>query len=220
MSDKQITNFSGMLNKAEFKERYVITIHRINNGYSREDMSFLLGKPSYHVIDYEMLSNHVKMDTMDYEVIGILFRAKLPIPLFFNTREFIHDISKERKMIRGSYCEYEHESHYQYNLPWVFQNPSQPLTVNATIERDTQYDEEIEAFITSELNALLNIGYFNQQSSPLMIYLYLRGNIDDKWSSSFLPMVKKVMYEFIRKGKLQIKNESGHIYYKKGDLLT
>lgn len=214
MSNKKITTFSGMLNQHEFKERYVFIVQRKANDLSREDVAFLQGRSPYDIIDYEELSNQIKMDYKDQEVMAAIFKTLTPKPPAFDYMIDKQNISHEKRMIRGTYTTSEKGCLYQFNHPWTIKRINKPILIDFKISRDSKYDEEIKLLLKSQLNMLIRLDYFENKHSPIKIYNKIYSDIQIKWRPLFTPLLKQVVYDFIRTDKLVPINESGHTYYQ------
>lgn len=214
MPNQHITRFSGMLNQHELKERYIFIKQCRENGFSREDIAFLLGRSSYHIIDYEGLSTHIKMDYMDHEVMAELFKTLAPRAPAFDYMIDKHNISHEKRLIRGTYTSSEKGCLYQFNHPWTIKGINKPIVIDMKLCRDYNYDEQIRLLLKFQLNKLIKLGYFDHKCAPIKIYDYIYSTIQIEWCSLFTPLLKQVVYDFIRNDKLIPLNESGHIFYQ------
>lgn len=214
MANNQIIKFSGMLNQHEFKERYIFIIQRIENGFSKEDIAFLLGRSSYHVIDYESFSDQVKMDYEDHEVMAELFKTPLPPTPAFNSKVNKVDISVEKRMIRGTCIQTDRELYYQFIHPWTIKGINEPLTIHRPIRSNTRNNEELSHELRMELARLTDFGYFNNKSPAMTIYRHMHIHVIPDWQPLLVPALRQVVFEFISLEKLHLKNERGHIYYQ------
>lgn len=214
MTNTQTHQFSGMLNQHEFKERYIFMMQRIANGFSREDLAFLLGRSSYHVIDFEEFSDKIKMNYEDYEAMATLFRTSPPPSPAFNAKVNNLDISAEKRMIRGTYRETNKERHHQFIHPWTIKGVNTPITITENIQRNAERDAEIKQHLTAFLSRCIGQNIFNHKTSALKIYHHVYIALPGEWRPSFIPPLKQVVYEFILTEKLMFKNEQGHIFYQ------
>jgi len=214
MANHQSIKFSGMLNQHEFKERFIFIMQRIENGLSKEDIAFLLGRTSYHVIDYESFSDQVKMDYEDHEVMAELFKTPLPAAPAFNSKVNKVDISMEKRMIRGSCIQTDKELHYQFIHPWTIKGINEPLTILKPIQSYARNDVEVSHELRMEFARLIDFGYFNNKSPAIAIYRHMQTHLIPDWQSLLVPALRQVVFEFISSEKLQLKNELGHIYYQ------
>ncbi|WP_316835659.1 hypothetical protein [Pedobacter nutrimenti] len=214
MANHQSIKFSGMLNQHEFKERYIFIMQRIENDLSKEDIAFLLGRTSYHVIDYESFSDQVKMDYEDHEVMAELFKTPFPATPAFNSKVNKVDISMEKRLIRGTCIQTDRELHYHFIHPWTIKGINEPLTILKPIQSKTRKDEELSHELRIELARLTDFGYFNNKSPAITIYRHMQIHVIPDWQPLLVPALRQVVFEFIRSEKLQLKNERGHIYYQ------
>lgn len=192
-----------MLNQHEFTTRYIFILQRIANGFSREDMAFLFGRTSYHVIDYEEFSVHVKMDYQDHEGMAALFKGRMPVSPAFNTKVNKLDISNEKRMIRGSFIETAKERHYHFIHPWTIKGINAPITIVEPIQIDTSRDAEILNELTAELDRLIGFGYFNSKISAIGIYHHIWLNTIPKWRIRLAAILKLAIFKAIHAEKIQ-----------------
>lgn len=206
-------HFSGMLNQFEFTERYLFISQRAASGYSREDIAFLLGKTSYHVIDFEELAEKVKMNYQDHEVMAELFRASKPASPAFNDKLNGQTIANEKRMIRGSYSEKDNEGLYKFIHPWLIKGLCTPITIKVSTERNNKHDDEIFIILSEQLRRLIATGFFDRKKSAMMIYYELYSDIQPDFRPLFVPLLRQAMFEFVRTEKIRMTNEESHIYY-------
>ncbi|MBE9600325.1 hypothetical protein [Pedobacter sp. MC2016-24] len=214
MVNNQILKISGMLNQHEFIERYIFTMQRVINGFSRHEMSFLFGKTTYEINDYEHLSEHVKLSYQDYELMALVFEHVPPSVPVFQTRIDNIDVSAERRMIRGTVSETESERHFQFVHPWKIKGEDVQITITEDLYRNAEQDLQINEFVYEFLLDLKKTGCFDRGCTALFLYQKLNLIIAEEWKPRFLTNLRDLVYAHIYSNEFQIQQQDGLVFYK------
>lgn len=214
MANQQHLKFSGMLNQHEFTERYLFTLRRIANGFSRRDLAFLLGRATDDLTDYEQLAAHVKMNYNDHETMASVFkRTSLASPIFY-TKANETDISNERRMIRGIIMETEDRRYLDFVHPWKIRGDQKDLTITESLSRDDSQDLQINEYLYKQLLVLKNSGCFDPGCTALLLYQQINSVIDKKWKPLFLSNLRNMVFAQIYSKELYINQKDGRVTYK------
>lgn len=214
MANTQNLKISGMLNQHEFKERYIFTMQRIINGFSRHEMAFLLGRTNYDINDYEHLHEHVKMSYKDYEIMALVFKNRPPSVPVFQTRADNIDISTERRMIRGTVWETERERQFHFVHPWKMKGESTKIIITEDLSRNAEQDLEINRFVYEHLVILKKTGCFDRGCTALFLYQQLITIIAKAWKPLFVTNLRNLIYAGVYSQEFQIQQQDGRIFYK------
>lgn len=69
---ENIHKYTGLLTQDEFRLRYCFIKARIKSGYTAEELSFLIGKPGFYILDYEEMNNGIKLTLEDLELFKLV----------------------------------------------------------------------------------------------------------------------------------------------------
>lgn len=214
MTNTQTIKISGMLNQHEFKERYLFTMQRIANGFSRLDLSFLLGRNAFDIIDYEQLSGQLKLNFNDHELMAALFKNPAASTLAFYSKMNGIDIATEKRMIRGTAIETEKERYISFSHPWKIIGENKPITITEHLAIYTDDDLEILEFVYDHLADLKRVRFFEQGCTALAIYHQLNNSITRCRQPMLTKILRQVVYGHIHSGEFQVHLMDGQVFYK------
>ena len=123
-----IQSYSGSLNQSEFVERYFIIKSRIKQGFTREELAFLLGRTPYFMTDYEELSP-IELELADFDIINSVLRGCNHEALNFDSKDGIYDISNEKRLVRVIKTAYADHITYEFHHHWKISGEIKPLRV-------------------------------------------------------------------------------------------
>ncbi len=214
MKNQHHLKISGMLNQHEFVERYIFTIQRISNGFSRAELAFLMGKSSNDITDYEQLGAHVKMDYKDHEVMAAVFKALPPAALMFQTKANDIDISNEKRIIRGSVMETDTQRFFDVIHPWKIKGENKPVNLVESLVRDGSQDLMISEFVQKQLVQFKNAGCFDRGCTAFFLYQQLSPVVDKAWRPLFLKVLRALIYAKIHTQEIKSHQVHGQVIYK------
>lgn len=198
------TTFSGLVNQHEFLQRIQFMKSRILNGYTTEQVAFLLGRTPYFIRDFEEL-NPVKLDGEDIINYTYLFTESLMDEDSFDRKKNDIDISYEKRMVRGIRISSNTEIKYEFVHPWTNNGICKPLKLSEElIISQSNLDTKLSTILTS----LVLGGYFSNLRSPMEIFMKLE-NLTEPVSSLILPL-RSAIYRFIHTNALLVK-----VYHEK-----
>lgn len=211
-----IQSYSGSLNQSEFVERYFIIKSRIKQGFTREELAFLLGRTPYFMTDYEELSP-IKLELADFDIINSVLRGCNHEALNFDSKDGIYDISNEKRLVRVIKTAYADHITYEFHHHWKISGEIKPLRVVEPVICTAGVALKAMRLITDEIKNLLQLGYFKSSRSPLEIqkYIWHQYKYDaNAWSVTFL---KNIIYHFVKEGQLAVDCNKGRFtYYERG----
>ncbi len=214
MTNQNNLKISGMLNQHEFKERYIFTQQRIINGFSRQDLAFLLGRMTNDVSDYEQLGTHVKMNYQDHEVMAAVFKTLAPAaPMFYPKANEI-DISNEKRMIRGSVTETDTQRLFDFIHPWKIKGENKPINIAESLVCDRSQDLKISEFVQQHLFQFKKAGCFDRGCTALFLYQQLTPVVDKVWKPLFLKVLRALVYAQIHAQEIKSHEIDGRVFYK------
>lgn len=203
--------FSGMLNQHEFIQRHNFTTQRIANGFARIDMGFLLGRSIYDIVDYEQLCEQTKINISDKEI-SILFKKPVPSASLFFSKVNDSSIANEKRIIRGTVIENEHEREIHFSHPWAVRRDSTGITIVENLCRFQEEEGGIQDWVSDRLEYL--ISYLNDGCTGLFLYQELAKGLPEKWEESFTNALVSAVYDHVHSGKLKMCHQDGRIIYK------
>jgi len=201
------STFSGLINQREFWQRLHFIRSRILNGYSREEVSFLLGRTPHFIKDYEELAG-VALDGEDMINYTFLFNKLLRSMEVFDHKKNDMDISYEKRMLRGIKLSSVYEITYEFIHPWTVRHANKPIVIKEKVRQAGEYSEEIEQ-IRKRISAKIADGYMDTIRAPMQIYKMLSDS-SVSFGTDQICRLRRVLYEMVHAEKLGVK-----IYYDK-----
>lgn len=210
---KLVRSYCAYLNQSEFAERYLFIKSRITNGMTREELAFLLGRVPYFIIDYEELSA-IKLDLPDIDFMNIILKVHYREALNFDTKEGVYDISNEKRLVRVIKSEYSESIMYEFHHHWKINGKNKLLKIIEPVIYTDGLEMETTELIVAELTKLMELGYFKIKRSPLEIRNHIWKKYRYKSSAWSITLLKNIIYEWIRQGKLTVGKHKGHFMYQ------
>ncbi len=194
--------------------RYIFTKKRIINGFSRQDLAFLLGRTTHDLIDYEQLGAHVKMTYKDHEVMAAVFKTLAPAVPVFQAKENATDVSNDKRMIRGSVLETGTQRKLDFTHPWKIKGENKAITIIEDLAHEGAQDLMISEFVQQHLFQLKNAGCFDRGCTALFLYQQLYAIIEKAWKPLFLKNLRTLVYTQIHAQEIRAHAIDGQVIYK------
>jgi len=207
-------SYSGYIDLHDFIERVLFIKKRISNSLTREELAFLMGRTPYFINDYEEMTNTIKLDLIDMDLLSLTLKRKFNGGISFDKKDGLHDISHEKRMVRVTRYEYGDKIEYIFNHRWLEDGESKPLKLIEPVFHLSDEEGEQVMFITIELTKLFEKGYFNTKRSPFEIYQCVWTAYKYRSSAWSVLHLKNLIYELIRTEHLRMSNLNGHFVYQ------
>lgn len=205
------TSYAGMLTQVEMNRWYAFMRQRIYFNYFKEELSFLMGKAPYYYCDYEEMNNGEKLTAEDEALLNNIFNYRISQGIPFSKDEF--GSYTEPRLVRVYRETDQRKIHYKITHPWKCESKFQVIRFSEKIPKiRLQEQQQAYGFLTKTIEQLIFQGTFKYGQSPLDIFRKLEGESFN--DVSIRPMyAKKVLYEFVGKGMLTVKNVNGQLSY-------
>ncbi|MBB6240032.1 transcriptional regulator with XRE-family HTH domain [Pedobacter sp. AK013] len=208
------SSYSGYIDQHDFIERVLFIKKRISNSLTREELAFLMGRTPYFINDYEEMTNTIKLDLIDMDLLSLTLKRNFNGGISFDKKDGLHDISHEKRMVRVTKYEYPDKLEYVFNHRWVEYGKNKPLKLIEPAFQPPNDGGEQVRLITNELTKLLSGSYFKTKRSPFEIYQYVWTAHKYRSSAWSILHLKNLIYELIRTEHLRMSNLNGHFVYR------
>ncbi|QNL50969.1 hypothetical protein H8S90_05095 [Olivibacter sp. SDN3] len=205
------SSYAGMLTQVEMNRWYAFMRQRIFFKYSKEELSFLMGKAPYYYSDYEEMNNAEKLTVADEALLNNIFNYRISQGIPFSKDEF--SSYTEPRLVRVHTETDQRVIYYKITHPWKCENKFQVIRFSEAIPK-IKLNEQRQAYgmLKKSIEQLIYRGTFQHGQSPLDVFRKLE---EESFNDvSIRPMyAKKVLYEFVGKGMLAVKNINGLLSY-------
>lgn len=208
--EQEIHRYCGLITQDDFRQRYAFIKARTNLNFTREELSFLIGKPPYFIVDYEEMNSGIKLTLEDLATLSLFLINLYPEILPFDVDDFGYN---EKKVIRGK-CE-EISGFHQHIIthPWTINSINTPVKLSEKVtEVDIEEEQKIEILRKHILELMAN-GHFRKRTSPLAIFRELE-KFDNLGFCLKPRYVMKVIYDLVTVRKLKMIMEHNTIVYQ------
>lgn len=211
--EPKITSYAGLLDQSGFRQWYKYQKLRAAYRYDAEEVSFLMGKPSFYFRDYEMMETGAKLTVDDEAALSDIFCGQQVQTLDFADDDFG---IFEKRIIRIRRTESPEAIDYLITTPWRLKGKSNPARFKIREEKWGIISGEEEADLIRQvghaLDKLLTSGFFRCGRSGLEIYHEVETRI--RWSPCLRPgHVKQAAYQKISADRLSLKANDGLLYF-------
>jgi len=203
------THFSGLLNQHELSQRLQFIRHRIANGYTTDEVAFLLGRTPHYLKDYEELGP-IKLDGEDTINYTYLFTEPLCHTDRFDTKNNSIDISYEKRMLRGQKIWSAIDIRHEYVHPWTWKGLCKAIVLTEPVKPAYSNFEVDE--MEDILSFLSKGNYFEVLSSPIEIYKKVVCTYEPA-AKMILPL-RNALYRLVHAQQLQVQQHFDKFYFK------
>jgi hypothetical protein len=208
--EQEIHRYCGLITQDDFRQRYAFIKARTNLNFTRDELSFLIGKPPYFIADYEEMNSGIKLALEDLAILSLFLINLYPEILPFDVDDFG---CKEKRVVRGK-CE-EISGFHQHIVthPWTINYINTPVKLTEKLaEVDIEEEQKIEMLRKHILELMAN-GHFTKRMSSLAIYR--EAEKFDSLGFCLKPRyVMKVVYDLVTVRKLKMVTERSTIFYQ------
>ena len=209
-----VTSYAGLLDQSGFRQWYKYQKLRAAYGYDAEEVSFLMGKPSFYFCDYEMMETGTKLTFEDESALSAIFCRQQVETLDFADDEFG---VFEKRIIRIRRTESAEAIDYLITTPWRLKGKSKAARFKIHEEKrgvkNGGEEAELRRQIDLMLDKLLSTGFFRYGRSGLEVYHEVEAR--SRWSPYLRPRyVKQAAYQKISADQLSLKANNGQLYFQ------
>ena len=209
-----VTSYAGLLDQSGFKQWYKYQKLRAAYGYDAEEVSFLMGKPSFYFRDYEMMETGAKLTFDDESALSEIFCNQRLETLDFADDDFgVY----EKRIIRIQRTESLEAIDYLITTPWRLKGRSNPARFKIREEKwgtiSGEEETDLRRQVSHALDKLLTSGFFRCGRSGLEVYHEVEARI--RWSPYLRPRyVKQTAYQKISADQLSLKANNGLLLFQ------
>ncbi|TYR38115.1 hypothetical protein FXV77_02200 [Sphingobacterium phlebotomi] len=216
----ELTNkdsYSGMMYANDFKQWYTYLKKRLDNEWSAEDLSFLLGKPPYYYADFERMYKVGDFLAKESILLDRIYRSSCTEKMVFYKHPF--EVPEER-LVRLTVKEDKICRYYEISLPWEFDlkkaSLSQPSLVLEEWKKDgnIQMESDMLLHVRLELEKLLKYNFFKVRQTPIDIFERIKKT--ELYHHRIRPQhVKQGIYLLIQQAKIVVRsNGDRYCFYE------
>lgn len=153
------SSYSGMMYSRDFQLWYTYLSRRLNQGWSTQDLSFLMGKPDHFYMDFEKMFQVSKFLSAESLLLDRVYFNSEVVPMAFHLEPY--EVSTER-IVRVKIEEDDVKWNYTIEIPWRFELGKKcsaaPLLYMEEwkAEKDLQLESDAMIHVRAKLDFLLD----------------------------------------------------------------
>jgi len=204
----QLVSYSGMMYTHDFKAWYTCLKKRLDNKWSMEDLSFLLGKPPYYYADFEKMFKVDDFLVKENALIRRVYGAFQTEKMEFDKHEYE---TNEERMVRLIIEDKGLWKNYNISIPWEFAvGKKKPPKPSLTFEEwngdeDIQMESDMLLHVRLELDKLLKLNFFKVRQPAIDIFERIKKT--ELYHHRIRPQhVKQGIYLLIQQAKIVVRS--------------